>query len=38
MTIEMSMEYRPCRVTTSKKTPYGTKKDVYEGLFHCWFF
>lgn len=36
MTIEMSMEYRPCRVTTRKKTPHGTKVDVYEGLFHRW--
>lgn len=36
MTIEMSMEYRPCRVTTRKRTPQGTKMDVDEGLFHCW--
>lgn len=36
MMIEMSMEYRPCRVTTRKRTPHGTKVDVDEGLFHCW--
>lgn len=32
----MQIEYRPCRVTTRKKTPHGTKINVNEGLFHCW--
>lgn len=31
-----SSELRPCRVTTTHKTPHGTEQRVREGLFHTW--